>query len=186
MALPEVAETTQTAPPERRRPNRRAMLALVPVAALGVAGASIGVNRMLYPPETPATPLGAVATLEGGLGLIHGIIPLESSTWVPPTPAPGLAAPIAEGCHRVRLLLELTAVAPEGLDFAAADYSVQEVAGFSFTAGPLWTSHESSHVPRGSTLAAAMVFEIPNKSLRLVLQGPGSVRLGMGTDHHTS
>jgi len=31
-----------------------------------------------------------------------------------------------------------------------------------------------------------MVFEIPNKSIRLELHGPGSVRLSLGTDHHTS
>jgi hypothetical protein len=70
------------------------------------------------------------------------------------------------------------------MDFASVDYSVQEIVGF--TAGPLWTSHERHHVARGQTLRATMVFEIPNQSIRLELHGPGSVRLSLGTDHHTS
>ncbi|HRO93956.1 hypothetical protein [Citricoccus sp.] len=81
-------------------------------------------------------------------------------------------------------MLELTAVEPGGIDFVATDYSVQEIVGF--TAGPLWASHERHRIARGETLPVTMVFEIPNKSIQLVLQGPGSARLGMGSDHHTS
>lgn len=180
----QTAGDPQTEPARRRRPSRRSVLAVIPVAALGVMGGGLGVHRLLYPPPAPATPLGAVATVTGGMALIKGIIPLESGTWVPPTPSPALATPIADGGHRVRLLLDLTAVEPGGIDFAAADYSVQEIVGFK--AGPLWASHGHRHVAQGETLAVTMIFEIPNKSIQLVLQGPGSVRLGMGSDHHTN
>jgi hypothetical protein len=184
MATRQTPEVTRTVPEQRRRPSRRSVLALLPVAALGVMGGGIGVHRLLYPPAAPATPLGAVATVAGGMALIHGIIPLESVPWEPPTPAPRLAEPIPDGGHRVRLLLDLTAVEPGGIDFASADYSVQEIVGFK--AGPLWTSHERHRIALGETLPVTMVFEIPNKSVRLELHGPGSVRLSLGTDHHTS
>jgi hypothetical protein len=184
MATSQIPQDTHTDPAPRRRPSRRTVLAMVPVAGLGVVGGGIGINRLLYPPPAPATPLGAVATVAGGMTLIQGIIPLESATWVPPTPAPSLARPIADGGHRVRLLLDLTSTEPGGVDFASADYSVQEIVGFK--AGPMWSSHESRHIVQGETLTVTMVFEIPNKSIQLVLQGPGSTRLGMGTDHHTT
>ena len=61
---------------------------------------------------------------------------------------------------------------------------MQEIVGFK--AGPLWTSHERHRISRGETLPVTMVFEIPNKSIRLELHGPESVRLSLGTDHHTS
>jgi hypothetical protein len=183
MATAQLSQDTRSATGPGRRPSRRSVLALIPVAALGVMGGGLGVHRLLHPPPAPATPLGAVATVAGGMALIQGIIPLESVPWVPPTPAPGLARPITAGGHRVRLLLDLTAVEPGGIDFAAADYSIREIVGF--TASPLWTSHERHRVARGETLAVTMVFEIPNESVRLELQGPGSVRLSLGTDHHT-
>jgi len=184
MATRQISQGTPTESGQGRRPGRRTVLAMIPVAALGVMGGGLGVHRLLNPPPVPATPLGAVATVAGGMALIQGIIPLESDTWVAPTSAPALAKPIAEGGHRVRILLDLTAIEPGGIDFAAADYSIQEIVGF--TASPLWTSHERHHVARGETLAVTMVFEIPNKSIRLELQGPGSARLSLGTDHHTS
>jgi hypothetical protein len=184
MTTGQMPQDTHTETRPRRRPSRRSVLAMIPVAALGVMGGGLGAHRLLNPPPAPATPLGAVATVSGGMALIQGIIPLESATWVPPTSAPGLDRPIAEGGHRVRLLLDLTAVEPGGIDFAAADYSVQEIVGFK--AGPMWSSHESRHIAQGETLTVTMVFEIPNKSIRLELQGPGSARLSMGTDHHTT
>jgi hypothetical protein len=184
MVTRQTSQDTRAETGHGRRPSRRSVLAMIPVAALGVMGGGLGVHRLLYPPPAPATPLGAVATVAGGMALIQGIIPLESATWAPPTPAPGLARPIANGGHRVRLLLDLTAVETGGIDFAAADYSVQEVIGFK--AGPMWSSHESRHIVQGETLTVTMVFEIPNKSIQLVLQGPGSARLSMGTDHHTT
>ena len=184
MMTGQIPQDTHTETKPRRRPGRRTVLAMIPVATLGVMGGGLGVHRLLNPPPAPATPLGAVATVAGGMALIQGIIPLESATWVPPTPAPNLAKPVATGGHRVRLLLALTAVEPGGIDFVAADYSVQEIVGFK--AGPLWTSHERRHIARGETLSVTMVFEIPNKSIQLVLQGPGSARLSMGTNHHTN
>jgi hypothetical protein len=183
MATRQTSQDTPTGTGPGRRPSRRSVLALVPVAALGVMGGGLGVHRLLHPPPAPATPLGAVATVAGGMALIQGIIPLESDHWVPPAPAPGLDRPIAEGGHRVRLLLDLTAVEPGGIDFAAADYSIQEIVGF--TAEPLWASHERHRIALGETLPLTMVFEIPNESIRLELHGPGTVRLSLGTDHHT-
>lgn len=37
----------------------------------------------------------------------------------------------------------------------------------------------------GYSLPATLVFEIPDKSIELVLVGPEPLRLGLGSDHHS-
>lgn len=168
----------------RRRPTRRTMLTLIPVAALVTAGSGLGAARLLNPPEPPATPLGAIASLEGGLARIHGIIPLESVPWTPPETIIALEAPIAAGGHRIRLILELTAIEARGVRFRPTDYTIEEIAGFR--AEPLWASHVDSDVQLGQSLQVTFIFEIPNKAIQLVLRGPQRVRMGLGSDHHSN
>jgi hypothetical protein len=184
MSIDEASQGAIPAPNDRRRPSRRAALAIIPVAVLAAAGAGLGTARVLNPSEEPATPLGAVASLEGGLARIHGIIPLESSSWTPPTPVAGLEPPIADGGHRVRVIMELTAIEALGVRFNSVEFSVEEIAGFR--ADPLWVSHDSGVVPLGENLQVTFIFEIPNQAIQLVLEGPGRLRLGLGTAHHSN
>lgn len=71
--------------------------------------------------------MGAVTSVTGGLARIHGIIPMESDTWIPPA---SLQPPIADGGHRVRVMVELAAIEQRRAQFRAADFSVEEMAGF--------------------------------------------------------
>jgi hypothetical protein len=184
MSIDEAGHGTKFVADDRRHLSRRTVLAIVPVAVLAAAGAGLGAVRLLNPPEVPATPLGAVASLDGGLARIHGIIPLESSSWTPPAPVPTLDSPIADGGHRVRVIMELTAIQASGVRFKSVEFSVEEIAGFR--ADPLWVSQDSGDVHLGENLQVTFIFEIPDKAIQLVLKGPGRLRLGLGTAHHSN
>lgn len=134
--------------------------------------------------EEPATMLGAAAPISGGLARINGIIPTETDDWTPPMPAPELDAPVTEGAHRVRVLLELTALKGDGVSFFAEDYVIDGLG----TGSPsvLWSSPVTDEVAQGGTINVELVFEIPNRALALVLDGPDNLRLSLGTEHHTS
>lgn len=176
----------QDGPPaqDKRRPSRRTVFALVPLAALATTGVGVGAARLLRPPDVPATPLGALGSLDGGLARIHGIIPLETDSWKPPEPVATLKSPIASGGHRVRVLLELTASKASGVRFESTDFAVGEIVGFR--AEPLWASQQSAIISLGENLQVTFIFEIPNKAIQLVLEGPGQLRLALGTAHHSN
>ena len=53
-------------------------------------------------------------------------------------------------------------------------------------ADPLWVSQDSGVVPLGENLQVTFIFEIPNQAIQLVLEGPGRLRLGLGTAHHSN
>ncbi|GAA2175485.1 hypothetical protein GCM10009784_18030 [Arthrobacter parietis] len=163
------------------RPRHRM---LIPAALLiGVLGGATWVltNNV---EEEPAAMLGASDTVDGGIARINGILPLESDGWVPPSNGAALETAVPDGAHRVRVLLELTALEPEGIAFSAADYFVDGLG----TGEPhvIWASPSQHIAEQGETIDATLVFEIPNKALALVLSDDGEARLSLGTDHHTA
>lgn len=158
------------------------MRLVVPLVLVLLVGAGLG--AVLFRTERPAaTMLGASGTVDGGLVRINGIVPLEADGWLPPDPAPALGAPVPDGAHRVRVLLELTALDRDGLGFEAEDYGVEYLG--SGRQEPLWVSVADADLRQGGTLVATMVFEIPDRAVEMVLDGPGAARLSLGTEHHS-
>ena len=151
------------------------------LALLLVAG---GVAVFALPKGSqPGTLLGAAGSVPGGLARINGIMPIESDGWLPPGGSAVFDSPAAEGAHRVRILLELTAIDAEGIDFSAADYSVT---GLGSGRPPLiWAEPESTTLQQGQSVTTTLVFEIPNQAVELALEGPSSTRLALGVGHHT-
>lgn len=156
---------------------------LVPAALLiGVLGGTTWVLTNNVEEEPPAM-LGASDTVDGGLARINGILPLEEDGWKAPANGEALEAPVADGAHRVRVLLELTALEPDGISFKASDYFVDGLG----TGEPrvIWASPSEYKAEQGETIDATLVFEIPNKALALVLSDDGDTSLSLGTEHHT-
>lgn len=135
--------------------------------------------------EKSSTPLGAAAVLDGGLARINGIVPVEEDGWTPPDAGGSmiLDAPAATGAHRVRVVLELTALEPEGIPFDPADYSIS---GLAAGTGELLLSVPGNQsIRQGSTVNTELIFEIPNRAVELALEGPDELRLSLGLSHHT-
>lgn len=162
------------------RRRRWISLALV-VVALILLGAGVAV--VATPDQDPGTPLGAVAQLPGGMARINGVIPLENDGWVPPEPVASLTEEPAEGRHRVRIVLEVTALEGDGIAFAASDYSINGLG--SGSAELVWADPSAVQLQQGDTVNANLVYEIPNQSIALSLEGQDGVRLALGKGHHT-
>ncbi|MEX5299622.1 hypothetical protein RCG67_12685 [Kocuria sp. CPCC 205292] len=150
---------------------------------LGVLGAAV-----LGQDEEPGAPLGAVATVPGGLARVNGVLPEEPAAGAPATgdgttgngtTGDGAAE---DGTHRVRVLLELTALEPGGVDFDAADWEVERLGGGSSRA--VNASVPERTLVQGEALRTELLFEVPDRALELTLEGPRSARLSLGTDHH--
>lgn len=169
--------------PALRPAQRAARLrwAIPLIVLLLVAGVVLGTATRNGAP--PATMLGASGAVDGGLARINGIIPLESDDWAPDGAAAALAAPVPAGAHRVRILLELTALDPDGLGFSAADYRVGYVGAQAPAA--LWASPAHADPEQGEVFEATLVFDIPDRAIELFLSGPGATRLSLGTGHHS-
>ncbi|MGX5359235.1 hypothetical protein [Kocuria sp. KH4] len=174
-APPTAAAPAAGAPAADRRSgwaHRRRLLPAVLVLGLGgVLGGAV-----LTGDEAPSTPLGAVAPVPGGLARINGVLP-EGET--APGPQDGAAE---DGTHRVRVLLELTALEADGIDFAADDWTVERLGGG--TSPVLRASTAEEALGQGDVLLTELVFEVPDRALELVLDGAGDARLSLGTDHH--
>ncbi|WP_323958695.1 hypothetical protein GC088_09020 [Arthrobacter sp. JZ12] len=166
----------------RRKATPRHRVVIPAVLLLGLAGGATWVMTNNVD-EEPATMLGASDSVHGGLARINGILPLENDDWVPPSNAEALDAPVAEGAHRVRILLQLTALEGDGIDFRASDYFIDGLG----TGEPraIWSSPSEHDAEQGETIDATLVFEIPNEALALVLSDDDDTRLSLGTDHHT-
>ena len=95
----------------------------MPAILLALVGVLM-VSILTAAPRKPPAMLGASASLDGGLARIHGVIPLEADGWMPSTTTTALAAPPHEEMHRVRILLELTAMEKDGLSFDPSRYAV--------------------------------------------------------------
>lgn len=166
------------APVERRRPRK---LMLIPIALLLTIGSALAYLFLTAPPQ-PSTPLGASDVYPGGMAQITAISPLEDDGWLPPERGDALDQAPAAGNHRVRLMVQLTALEPSGLGFASSDFTVTGIG--SKRVSPVWSSVESAAVAQGKALEATLVFELPDQAIALVLEGPGKTRLSLGFAHH--
>lgn len=173
-----VTQTMEKPPGVRRRPGR---LMLIPIALLTAIGAALGYLFLTAAP-LPSTPLGASALYPGGMAQIAAIAPLEKDGWEPPGHADFMDQAPAEGSHRVRLLVQLTALDAGGLQFNTPDFVVTGIG--SREVQPLWSSVAAAEVPQGKTLDATLVFELPDQAIAMVLEGPDGTRLSLGLAHH--
>jgi hypothetical protein len=159
------------------------MRIVMPAVLIALVAALLAIV-LASPPRTPPVPLGASAALDGGLARIHGVVPTEVDRWSPPTPAAALAVPPGEGVHRVRILLEVTAMEEDGLSFDPSDYSVSALG--TGTWEPVWYSPASAVARQGESIDAVLVFELPNRAIDLTLDLPGGAGLSLGAGHHRS
>lgn len=119
------------------------------------------------------TPLGAAGKVSGGLARVNGIILLDGD-------GDGASE---SGSHPVRILLELTALEAEGLTFTASEYTVRGAG--TGTLPLLAAAPEQAQLAPGQTLRTELVYELPDRSIELILEGPGGLLLSLGSDHHT-
>ena len=154
---------------------------LVPVVLLALAGTLVASVLMTAPRKPPAL-LGASASVNGGLARIHGVIPTEADGWMPPMPGASLASPPGEGLHRVRILLELTALEQTGLSFNPSEYEVSAVGTGTWKA--IWSSSAPATARQGESINAMLVFELPDRAIDLTLELPGGSGLSLGAGHH--
>ncbi|MBG6225478.1 hypothetical protein IWX63_002050 [Arthrobacter sp. CAN_A2] len=154
---------------------------LVPVLLLALV-LGIAVSALTATTRTPPVILGASADVEGGLARIQGVIPLEVDGWMPSTPTPVLSDPPGKDLHRVRILLELTAMEEEGLFFDPSHYTVSALGSGSW--GAVWSSPAPAEARQGETVDAVLVFELPDRAIDLTLELPGGPGLALGPGHH--
>lgn len=159
---------------------RRARI-LVPAILLVLVGGLVA-SVLMAPTRKPPAVLGASASLNGGLARINGVIPVEADAWTPADPSAALAKPPGEGLHRVRVLLELTALQPGGLSYDPADYSVSGLGTGMWKA--LWFSPGPATARQGESINATLVFELPDRAIDLILGMPGGAGLSLGAGHH--
>ncbi|MDQ0822153.1 hypothetical protein QFZ79_004532 [Arthrobacter sp. V4I6] len=83
----------------------------------------------------------------------------------------------------MRLVVRLTALEPGGVQLDADDFIVTGLG--SLKTQPLRSSAQDIALRQGESLGTTLVFEVPDKAVALVLEGPGDARLSMGLAHHT-
>ncbi len=137
---------------------------------------------MAAPTRKPPVPLGASAAVNGGLARINGILPADDGAGEPATVANRSSVTSGAGLHRVRILLELTAL-EGGLSFDPVDYSVSGLGTGRWE--PVWSSPAPAVAARGDRIDAELIFELPDRAVELTLEikdGPG---LSLGAGHHS-
>ena len=162
-------------------PGRRRAL-LIPLTMLIAIGLALAFLFLTAKPE-PSTPLGASAFVPGGMASISEIVPLEADGWQPGENGPALTGTPPGGSHRVRLVVRLTALDGGGMQLAAGDFTVTGLG--SLRAQPLWSSEPALSLRQGESHGTTLVFEVPDRAVALVLEGPGGSRLSMGLAHHS-
>ena len=175
MTAPEL-EAKQAARGKRRR------LILIPIAMLSLIGLALAYLFLTAQPE-PSVPLGASASIPGGMASIGEIVPVEDDGWEPEDNDDALDGAPAEGSHRVRLLVRITALEPGGLRLDTGNFSISGLGREQFR--PLWQSPAAADLKQGESVGATLIFELPDKAVALVLDGPGGSRLSLGLSHHT-
>lgn len=165
--------------PARGVSRRRLML--FPVALLVIIGLALA-YVFLTPRPGPSVPLGASAAIPGGMASISEIVPVENDGWEPDDNDDALDGAPAAGSHRVRLLVRITALEPGGVQLDARDFSISSLGGDHFR--PLWESLPAAELAPGESIGATLIFELPDKAVALVLDGPGNSRLSLGLSHH--
>ncbi|MHA7276893.1 hypothetical protein ACX80O_10275 [Arthrobacter sp. Hz1] len=168
------------ASPTRPKSGRR-RFALIPAVLLLIVGSLVYIA--LSQEKPPSVPLGASAAVTGGLSRVNGIIPLESDDWKPQGSPTWLGNPPGDSSHRVRVLLELTALEPNGVAFDADDYFVAGVGTDRHDV--VWAPIESAFLAQGDNLTATLIFELPDQAILLTLENDDGVRLSLGTAHHS-
>ncbi|MET1086300.1 MAG: hypothetical protein ABWY04_04135 [Arthrobacter sp.] len=153
----------------------------MPALLLALVGTLVG-SILTAAPRRPPVLLGASTSLDGGLARINGVIPIEADGWKPPTPSALLASPPGEELHRVRILLELTAMQEDGLSFEPSEYSVSGLGTGSWKA--VWFSPAPATAHQGESINATLVFELPDRAIDLTLEVPGGPGLSLGAGHH--
>ncbi|WP_258064353.1 hypothetical protein [Arthrobacter sp. ZGTC131] len=162
--------------------DRRRRLKVIPVALICALGLVLGYLFLSAKPE-PGTPLGASAVVPGGTARIKGIVPLENDGWLPPEHVQLLEEGPAAGAHRVRVLVQFSAVEAGGIFLDTSGFVVSGLGGSELL--PLWASPFTAEIRHGESLDATLVFELPDKAIALVLKGPDNTRLSLGVAHHT-
>lgn len=166
-------------PPARRGRHRWMPPALFLLAVLLVLA-----HGALSAEKEPGTMLGASGSVPGGLARLNGVMPYTQFVAQEGRDVPAeLSGDVPSGAHLVIVLLELTAMESEGLDFDADDYVVERLGGR--TSQVVWASPSEAPLAQNETVQAELVFEVPDKALELTLAGAGDVRLSMGTEHHS-
>ena len=175
-----MSATELSGSPARGVSRRRLML--FPVALLVIIGLALA-YVYLTPRPDPSVPLGASASIPGGMASIGEIMPIEDDGWEPEDNDDALDGAPAAGSHRVRLLVRITALEPGGVQLAARDFSISGLGSHRFR--PVWESPSVADLKQGQSIGATLVFEVPDKAVALVLDGPGESRLSLGLSHHT-
>lgn len=154
---------------------------LVPVILLALIGILI-TNILMAAPRTPPAMLGASASVSGGLARIQGVIPTEADGWAPSAPSSALVRSPGEEVHRVRILLELTAMEEDGLPFDPSKYTVSALGNGTWKA--VWFSPAPAVARQGQTIDVMLVYELPDRAIDLTLELPGGPGLSLGAGHH--
>jgi hypothetical protein len=154
---------------------------LVPAILLTLVGVIVA-SLLMATPRKPPAPLGASASVTGGVARINGVIPTEVDGWMPASAPAALANPAAEGLHRVRVLLELTALEKRGLSIDPSDYSISGLGSGTWKA--VWSSPLPPAAAQGESINATLVFELPDRAIDLTLELPGGQELSLGAGHH--
>jgi hypothetical protein len=160
----------------------RRRLMMIPVALLGIIGLALAYLFLTARPE-PSVPLGASASIPGGMASIGEIMPVEDDGWEPEDNDDALDGAPAAGSHRVRLVVRITALEPGGVQLDARDFSISGLGSERFR--PVWESPMAADLREGQSIGATLIFEVPDKAVALVLDGPGNSRLSLGLSHHT-
>ena len=161
--------------------NRRRLM-LLPLAFLVIIGLALAYLFLTARPE-PSVPLGASAAVPGGMASIGEIMPVEDDGWEPDGDDDALDGAPASGSHRVRVLVRITALEPGGVRLEGRDFSITGLGSDHFR--PLWESPSVVDLKQGESAGATLIFEVPDKAVALVLEGPGDSRLSLGLSHHT-
>ncbi len=154
---------------------------LIPAALLCAIAIALTYLFLTFRPE-PSVPLGAVATIPGGMASIGGIVPLENDNWEPAEDDDVFSTSPPEGSHRVRIVVNVTSLEADRMQLNAGDFTVSGLG--SAEVRPLWSSPVAAELRQGESVAANLVFEVPDKAIALVLEGPGQARLSLGLAHH--
>ena len=160
----------------------RRRLMLLPLAFLVIIGLALAYLFLTARPER-SVPLGASAAVPGGMASIGEIMPVEDDGWEPDGDDDALDGAPAPGSHRVRLLVRITALEPGGVRLEGRNFSITGLGSDYFR--PLWESPSVVDLKQGESVGATLIFEVPDKAIALVLEGPGNSRLSLGLSHHT-
>lgn len=180
LAAPPTRDSVDETTIVRSRLRRRLQAPLLVLSALILAAAAIVVAM----PEATSegTLLGASGTVPGGVARINGVLPLEIDGWLPEVPPAVLTEPTRHGTHRVRIVLELTALNPSGLEYSPDDFTITGLGVVESRL--LWADPGTSMIGQGEVVTATQVYELPNQAIELVLR-TDDARFVLGTGHHT-